>query len=49
MIKKTKSGKFQLISKTTGKPLTKPTTKKAVEKREKQINYFKYLENKKKK
>lgn len=48
MIKKTKSGKFQLISKTTGKPLAKPTTKKAAEKREKQITYFKYLKSKKK-
>ena len=42
MIKKTKHG-FQLVSKTTGKPLTKTNiTKKEAVKREKQINYFKH-------
>lgn len=42
MIKKTKSG-YQLVSKKTGKPLSKPNiSKTAAEKREKQVNYFKH-------
>ncbi len=45
MLKKTKGGKYEVVSKTTGKPLSKPTTKKKAAKRLGQIEYFK---NKKK-
>ena len=45
-IKKTPGGKFQLVSKTTGKPLSKPTTKAKAIKREKQVNFFKHLKDK---
>lgn len=41
MIKKTKHG-YQLVSKTTGKPLSKKNiSKKAAIKREQQVQYFK--------
>jgi hypothetical protein len=33
--------KFEVMSKTTGKPLSKPMSKKAAVHREKQIQYFK--------
>lgn len=41
MIKKTKSGKFQVVSKKTGRALSKPTTKKAAQKRLRQIEWYK--------
>ena len=42
MIKKTKDGKYGLYSKKTGKPLSKPGTKAAAQKRERQVQYFKH-------
>lgn len=42
MIQKTKSGKYIVKSSTTGRALSKPTTKKAATKRLKQIEYFKH-------
>jgi len=47
MIKKTKEG-YKLVSKTTGRNLGTSKTKEGIEKREKQVNYFKYLASKKK-
>lgn len=47
MIKKTKDG-YKLVSKTTGRNLGTSKTKEGIEKREKQVNYFKYLASKKK-
>lgn len=48
MIKKIKGG-YKLVSKTTGKNLGTAKTKEGIVKREKQVNYFKYLASKKKK
>lgn len=48
MIKKTAGG-YKLVSKTTGRNLGTAKTKAGIEKREKQVNYFKYLASKKKK
>lgn len=48
MIRKTKSG-YKLVSKTTGKNLGESKTLSGIKKREKQVNYFKYLASKKKK
>ena len=48
MIKKTAGG-YKLVSKTTGRNLGTAKTKVGIEKREKQVNYFKYLASKKKK
>ena len=48
MIKKTAGG-YKLVSKTTGKNLGTAKTKAGIEKREKQVNYFKYLASKNKK
>lgn len=41
MIKKT-GKKFEVVSEKTGKPLSKPTTKKKAVKRLQQIEYFKH-------
>jgi len=48
MIKKIKGG-YQLVSKTTGRNLGTAKTKEGIAKREKQVNYFRYLASKKKK
>lgn len=48
MIRKTKSG-YKLVSKTTKKNLGESKTLSGIKKREKQVNYFKYLASKKKK
>ena len=42
MIVPTKNGKFILKSRKTGKNLSKPTSKAGARKREKQVEYFKY-------
>jgi hypothetical protein len=42
MIKKTKDGKYVLLSKKTGRRLSKPGTKADVMKRERQVQYFKH-------
>jgi hypothetical protein len=41
-IKKVSGGKFQLVSKKTGKPLMKPGTREQAVKREGQVEYFKH-------
>ena len=48
MIKKVKGG-YRVVSKTTGRNLGTSKTKEGAVKREKQVNYFKYLASKKKK
>ncbi len=48
MIKKTKGG-YKLVSKTTGKNLGTAKSLEGIKKRERQVNYFKYLASKKKK
>ena len=48
MIKKIKGG-YKLVSKTTGRNLGTAKAKAGIEKREKQVNYFKYIASKKKK
>jgi hypothetical protein len=47
MIKKVKGG-YRVVSKTTGKNLGTSKTKEGAVKREKQVNYFKYLAKKNK-
>lgn len=47
MIRKLKEGKYRLYS-SKGKNLGTFTSKVKAEKHEKQVNYFKYLESKKK-
>ena len=47
MIKKIKGG-YKLVSKTTGRNLGTAKTKAGIEKREKQVQYFKYIASKKK-
>lgn len=41
MIEKQKGGKYVVKSEKTGKPLSKPSSKKAAVKRLRQIEYFK--------
>lgn len=48
MIKKTAKG-YKVVSKTTGRNLGESKTKAGAVKREKQVQYFKYLASKKKK
>lgn len=48
MIKKTAKG-YKVVSKTTGRNLGVSPTKAGAEKRERQVQYFKYLASKKKK
>ncbi len=48
MIKKTKGG-YKLVSQKTGKNLGTAKSLEGIKKREKQVNYFKYLASKKKK
>ena len=42
MIKKTKDGKYVLVSRKTGRRLSKPGTKAAALKRERQVQFFKH-------
>lgn len=47
MIKKIKGG-YKLVSKTTGRNLGTTKTKEGITKREREVNYFKYLASKRK-
>lgn len=42
MIKKTKSGQYVLLSRKTGKRLSKPGSLAAAKKRERQVQFFKH-------
>lgn len=42
MIKRTKDGKYVLYSKKTGRALSKPGTKAAALKRERQVQFFRH-------